>query len=119
MTRDELETLWRDALASPSEEKFHDIARSVIEVYGSDARFREHIKNRSKRVTERTGVEFDPDNFDPESAEAFIADEIGFASWDKLISAVGGSGDTPILFCYTIAAMERRLFRLGIRYWSG
>jgi len=107
MKRDELETLWRDALASPSEEKFHDIARSVIEVYGSDARFREHIKNRSKRVTERTGVEFDPDNFDPESAEAFIADEIGFASWDKLISAVGGSGDTPILFCYTIAAMER------------
>src|SRR5436190_12821661 len=107
MKRDELETLWQDALASPSDQKFHDIARSVVDVYESDTRFREHITNRSKRVKDRTGVAFDPHNFDTESAKAFIADEIGFASWDDLISAADESGNKPILFCYTIAAMDR------------
>ena len=107
MKRDELETLWRDALASPSEKKFDDIAGSVIELYGSDARFREHVKNRSARVTERTGVELDPDNFDLESAKAFIADEIGFISWKDLINEVASPGEKPILFRYTIAAMDR------------
>ena len=107
MGRHELEKLWHDALASPSEERFDEVARSVVEVYTSDARFRELIKNRSKRVTTRTGVLFDPDNLEIESARAFVADEIGFTSWDDLIVAIGLPEEKSILFRYAIAAMER------------
>jgi len=107
MNQDQIKELWRETLSSPSTGKLDGVSRAVIELYSSNFRFREHIKNRSKRVTKSTGVEFDPDSFEVKSARAFVADEIGFASWDDLIAAVEGRGKTPILFRYAVAAMDR------------
>lgn len=87
--------------------KFDALSEGVLAVHGSDPRLREHIKNRSKRVTERTGIEFEPDNFTAAAARAFIADEIGCESWDTLIAAAEDPGEVPILFRYAAAAMER------------
>jgi hypothetical protein len=104
MDQGSLEKLWRKTLAAPSEEQFDEVARLVAEIYASDERFRTHIKNRSKRIAERTGVAIDSECFTHEFARAYIADEIGFVSWAELIEAVGKE---PILFRYACAAMER------------
>jgi hypothetical protein len=107
MNQEALKHLWHETLASPNEAKLEEVANAAVELYSSDPRFREHIKNRSKRVTESTGVEFDPNNFDIGSARAFVADEIGFKSWNDLITPANAPGKFPILFRYAVAAMDR------------
>jgi ankyrin repeat protein len=107
MDRERLKSIWRETLAVPNEPGFEEVARSIAELYRADKRFREHIKNRSKRVKETTGVEFDPDNFDLDSARAFVADELGFAGWNELLHAVAQPDKKPILFHYAVAAMDR------------
>ena len=107
MDKASLKELWHRTLTAPSEAGLNNVANSVLDRYVSEARFREHVKNRSKRVTERTGVKFDPKEFGIESARAYVADEIGFTSWNDLISAVDGHSEKSILFCYAIAAMDR------------
>jgi len=112
MNREELQQLWAYTLRALEQtpDKYDRLAQGVLEVYQSgDDRFRQHIKNRSGRVTEATGQNFDPENFDLAMARAFIADEIGFNSWDKLIDAVQNPAERkyPLLFQYAIAAMWR------------
>ena len=112
MNKVELEQLWRATLRSsaPTPEDFERLAQTVVAVYSSGHRnFQQHIKNRSKQVTENTGQDLDPDTFDLAMARAFIADEIGFGSWDELINSVKSPEENqfPILFKYAIAAMER------------
>jgi ankyrin repeat protein len=107
VSRDELKRLWHKALADPSEDRLYSVAEAIVDLYGSDSQFRAHIMNRSTRVTERTGVAIDPDNFTIESARAFVTDEIGFAGWNDLVLATRRSEAEPILFCYTVAAMDR------------
>jgi hypothetical protein len=111
MDRSKLEQLWSETLRSsaPTPEDFEQLARSVVELYSSNPNFRQHIENRSKEVTESAGQQFDPDAFNLAMARAFIADEIGFSSWDDLMNSVKSPGENqyPILFRYAIAAMER------------
>lgn len=107
MDKDVLKNLWHETFASPSSAKLDEVAQVVVEVYSSGPRFREHIKNRSKRVSKTTGFELDPENFDLDAARAYIADEIGFTNWDDLINEVEDPGEKPILFHYAIAAMDR------------
>jgi tetratricopeptide (TPR) repeat protein len=104
--------MWSELLRSDvsSAEDYERLAQRVVEVYESgDARFREHIKNRSARVTESTGQSFDADNFDLAMARAFVADEIGFSSWDALSDEISDPTNRkyPILFHYAIAALWR------------
>src|SRR5580765_1717763 len=115
MDRRALDQLFAETLrsAEPREEQYDRLAQAVVETYDSgDINFREHIKNRSGRVTKSTGQSFDPDNFDLAMARAFVADEIGFTSWNELIDAVQNpSGQRyPILFRYAIAALWRGSF---------
>ncbi|CAN5498689.1 hypothetical protein BH10ACI2_BH10ACI2_21500 [soil metagenome] len=111
MDRQELEQLWNVTLRSsaPKPEEFERLAQSVVDLYLSNSNFHRHIKNRSKRVTKNTGQQFDPDAFDIAMARAFIADEIGFGSWEDLMNSVESpqENQVPILFTYAIAAMER------------
>lgn len=112
MTKEELERLWSNTLRQerPAVEQFDRLAEAVVSVYGSgDSRFCEHIKNRFNRVTKSTGQSLDPERFDIDMVRAFIADEIGFASWRDLIDAVGNQEgeQRPILFRYAVAAMWR------------
>jgi tetratricopeptide (TPR) repeat protein len=107
MGKRSLKTLWRETLADPSESGFDRVARSVIELFVSDERFREHIQNRSKRVKEKTGIDLQPENCSMDSARAYVADEIGFNSWNELLKAIAQPGEKPILFQYAIAAMDR------------
>ena len=106
MDRVELENLWRETLRSP-ERDLDSLALAVIECAARDFQFRQHIRNRSKRVKERTGAEIDPEKFDIGAARAFIADEIGFASWKELLAASADPEARPLLFCYAVAAMDR------------
>ena len=107
MDRDSPKKLWHKALARPSVKGFEDLTMSIVENYSTNERFREHIANRSERVSERTGITFDPDKFDIESAQACVAEEIGFTSWEKLIDAVENPAENPILFHYAVSAMDR------------
>ena len=110
MNRKELEILWSGTLRSekPAEGQFDALAGAISEVYTSgDIQFRQHIKHRFNRVSESTGARLDPENFNTETARAFIADEIGFKSWDDLINALSDQNQKPILFQYAVAAMER------------
>jgi tetratricopeptide (TPR) repeat protein len=110
MNRKELEILWSETLRSekPTESQFDTLTNAVVEVYSSgDIQFRQHIRNRFNRVSESTGVQLDPENFKAETARAFIADEIGFTSWDDLIDALSDQDQKPVLFQYAVAAMER------------
>jgi hypothetical protein len=106
MDRVELENLWRETLRSP-EPDLDSFALAIVEYSASDSQFRQHLGNRSKRVKERTGTEIDPEKFDVDAARAFIADEIGFASWNELLAASADPEQRPLLFCYAIAAMDR------------
>jgi len=109
MDHHELDQLWRKTLRSPTQEQFELLAQGVVVLYLSgDSRFRQHIENRFNRVTKRTGVRLDAKNFDLVMARAFIADEIGFKSWDALTERIENSSTEklPILFLYAIAAME-------------
>ena len=112
MDRRELEQLFGETLrsAEPHEAQFDRLAHALVETYNSgDIRFQQHTKNRSARVTQSTGQSFDADNFDLAMAQAFIADEVGFTNWSKLLDAVKNrSGKRhPILFQYAIAALWR------------
>ncbi len=112
MTLEGLEELWGKTLRSdrPTESQFDQLAQAVVELYASgDSRFRQHIQNRFKRVTNRTGHPSDPENVDLWAARAFVADEIGFNSWNELTSYIQNHADQkyPFLFQYAIAAMER------------
>lgn len=112
MNTAELQTLWSETLraSTPTAEQFGRLANAVVDVYSSgDTRFRQHIKNRYQRVTEATGQTFDEQNFDLAMARAFIADEIGFASWNELTRSLEYPAENgyPILFRYAIAAMWR------------
>lgn len=112
MNRKELRQLWSETLRSvnSSADDYDRLAQSVVEVYESEeANFREHIKNRSGRVTKTTGQHFDADNFDLAMARAFVADEIGFNRWDELVRAISDPATRkyPILFYYAIAALWR------------
>ena len=107
-----LEELWGETLRSPGPkvEQFDRLAHGVVEVYTSgDASFTQHIKNRFNRVAKSTGQDLDNENLDLAMARAFIADEIGFSSWDDLVDSVKNSSEVgrPILFQYAVAAMER------------
>ncbi len=111
MTHDELVQLWGETLRSdrPTKKQFDRLAEGVVDLYlSNDRRFTQHIQNRFKRVEERTGKSLDPGNFDLDTARAFIADEIGFQSWDELIGYIEHPTDDsrPILFQYAIAAMD-------------
>jgi hypothetical protein len=112
MTGRELQSLWATTLGQedPTVESFDRLAEAVQEVYNSgDRRFREHIKNRFNRVSESTGNEFDPERFSGDMARVFIADEVGFGSWDELIAFVlkHDADKYPILFKFAIAALWR------------
>jgi tetratricopeptide (TPR) repeat protein len=107
MNRDELKDLWRKTLAEPTIVGLKELARSVAVLCDSDSGFRQHIANRSERVTSRTGIAIDPNQFNIESARAFIVDEIGSTSWNDLVSAVKDPDNIPLLFRYAIAAMDR------------
>ena len=112
MTRDELKKLWSETLAADSNliEPYDRLARAAVDLYNSpDERFQTHIKNRFKRIAERTGEQFDPENFNVGTARAFIADEVGLTSWNELTMRVESSdaGEYPMLFRYAIAALER------------
>ena len=107
MNRDELKTLWLQTLAGPTKSGFNNVAQAVVELYASDDGFREHIKNRSKRVTSRTGIDFRADDFGMDSAQAFVADEIGLTGWNQLLKAAAEPGEKPISFHYAVAAMDR------------
>jgi hypothetical protein len=112
MNRKDLRQMCSEILRSDnsSAENYDVLAHGVIEVYRSeDDNFRQHIKDRARRVTETTGQEFDADNFDIEMARAFIADEIGFTGWEELIQAVNDPErrEYPILFHYAMAALWR------------
>src|SRR4051812_347722 len=106
-----LQRLWSETLrsAAPDTIQFDRLAQSVVDLYKSgDIRFRQHINNRFNRVANRTGKALDPENFDLSTARAFIADEIGFRSWDELLNAINNRSDStyPLLFQYAIAAMD-------------
>jgi len=112
MDKTEFEKHWSESLRSsePSVEQFDRLAQAVVDLYRSgDATFRQHIKNRFRRVTKTTGQNFDPDNFDLDMARAFIADEIGFRSWDELIRSIQNPAENrySILFRYAIAVLWR------------
>lgn len=111
MMRQELQELWGQTLCSDEQqaENYERLAAAVVEVYRSDDEFKQHVKNRAKRVTESTGQPFDADVFDREMANAFIADEIGVKSWAELVDAVtnGFPGGQAILFRYAVAALWR------------
>ena len=107
MNRDELKDLWRKTLAKPTIVGLKELARSVAVLCDSDSGFRQHIANRSECVTSRTGIAIDPNQFNIESARTFIVDEIGFTSWNDLVSAVKDPDNIPLLFRYAIAAMDR------------
>lgn len=112
MNQQELQSLWSETLRKdrPTVEDFGQLAGALIDVYASDDRgFRQHVKNRIDRVTEATGQVFDVMNFDLAMARTFIADEIGFATWDELIGRVRSpkAADYPMLFQYAIAALWR------------
>jgi ankyrin repeat protein len=112
MERKQLKQLWSETLVSPNStpDDYDRLAQGVMDVYRSDdADFRQHVKNRAARVTEATGQSFDADNFDIDMARAFIADEIGFGSWNALVLAVKDPAKRkyPLLFHYTMAALWR------------
>ena len=111
MNRKELGQLWAGVLRSPnsSADQIESLARSVVDVYRADENFKQHIKNRSSRVTETTGQHFDLNSFDVEMARAFIADEIGFRGWNELIESVNdpSSRKYSLLFHYAMAALWR------------
>jgi len=112
MTRGELQDLWSETLRSQEQtsEKYEQLATAVVKVYKSgDPQFRDHIKNRFGRISEHTGQFFDVDNFDLPMAQAFIADETGFASWVELVSYIEepSNNQVPMLFHYAIAALWR------------
>jgi tetratricopeptide (TPR) repeat protein len=112
MTQEELQTLWSKTLRAerPAPDQFDRLAQAVVDVYeGGDLGFQQHIRNRYKRVEEITGQRLDPDKFDISMARAFLADEIGFASWSELIQFVANprDDDYPVLFKCAIAALWR------------
>jgi hypothetical protein len=109
MTRRELEKLWCETLRADSSglADYERLASTVTEVYAGDPRFREHLKNRSRRVLETTGVTFDADNFDIAMARGYIADELGFTGWEKLVESVENFSGRPMLFKYAVAALWR------------
>ena len=112
MNRKDLETLWNETLRSerPSEEQFNEIVAAIVEVHSSgDTRFTQHIANRLKQITDRTGTSLDANAFDISTARLLVADEIGFGSWDDLTKAINDPPPNakPMLFQYAIAAMVR------------
>lgn len=111
MNTHELQILWSETLRSPTPnaERFEYLAQALVDVYASgDAHFRQHIKNRFNRVAEQTGVVLLPEKFDLVTAHAFIADEVGFTSWNELIESIEiPAAKYPILFQYAIAALWR------------
>src|SRR5688572_24185492 len=112
MNRKDLETLWTETLRSerPSEEQFNEIAAAIVEVHSSgDTRFTQHIANRLKQITDRTGTSFDANAFDISTARLLVADEIGSVSWDHLTKSLSNppANAKPLLFQYAVAAMER------------
>ena len=112
MNRREFRTLWAETLDSPEQtvEMYGLLANKVVDVYKSgDKNFAQHVKDRFGRVAKTTGQTFDAENFDLAGARAFIADEIGFTSWDELTRFIEHPKENryPILFRYAIAAMWR------------
>lgn len=111
MNRKELETFWSEILRSdkPTETQFEDVALAIVEVYSSDLQFRQHITNRLKQITDRTGRSFDTNGLDISTARLLVADEIGFNSWYDLTRALTDPIENrkPLLFQYTVAAMVR------------
>ena len=112
MNRNELEILWTETVRSnrPAETQFEDIATSIVEIYSSDdTQFRQHIANRLKQITDRTGISFGTNTLDISTARLLVADEIGFEGWEDLMNALRDppSNAKPMLFQYAIAAMVR------------
>lgn len=111
MNRRDLETLFGETVRSDEQTAsvYERLADVVVEIYDSgDQSFREHLRDRFRRVTESTGQAFDPGRFDLDTARAFIAGEVGFTSWDELADAAeNGRPDGPILFRYAVAALWR------------
>ena len=110
MNREDLKQLWGETLRllTPSIEQYERLAQSIVDRFVSgDENFRQHIKNRFGRVTNTTCQPFDSESFDLDMARAFIADEIGFTSWDQVINAVEHPGKYPLLFQYATAALWR------------
>ncbi|HVF46937.1 MAG TPA: ankyrin repeat domain-containing protein [Pyrinomonadaceae bacterium] len=110
MNRQELDKRWSDILRSDpvALTDLENLAQGVVDVYSSgDLRFKQHIKNRSRRVAESTGQAFDTEVFDIDMARAFVADELGFRGWNELAGAVETPSGRPMLFQYAVAALER------------
>jgi tetratricopeptide (TPR) repeat protein len=114
INREDLKRMWTETVRSGSQNPtdYETLAEAVVELYATDASFREHVARRSGRVTETTGQAFDPDNFDITMARALIADEIGSSSWTELIDHVsnGFPGGQPLLFRYAVASLWRGSF---------
>src|SRR5687767_6866312 len=102
MNREKLEHLWSVTLRStrPGRESFDLISSGLVEVSRADHRFKTHIRNTLRRISEKTGRAFDDTDVDLDTARLVVADEIGFDSWDQLLHALEDQTDAhyPILF---------------------
>lgn len=111
MNRHDLDKRWAETLRGrPTAAELERLAEAVAEVCASgDVRFRQHIRNRLKRIGEISGTDYSDEAFGPELARLVVANEIGFENWDALINSVENPADDemPILFRYAVAAMER------------
>lgn len=112
MNQRELEDLWSATLRSnePTLDQFERLAIAVLDVHSTGApQFVQHVSNRLRQISEKRDGKIGSDDFDPRTAKILVADEIGFADWDDLVSAVENHTDDmpPVLFRYAVAAMER------------
>jgi tetratricopeptide (TPR) repeat protein len=112
MTSQGLQSLWAYTLRQedPTVESLERLADAVLEAYETgDLPFREHIKNRFKQDPLSTIKAFDPERFTLAMAREFIANELGYSSWDALTNSFQAGHDDgyPFLFKYAIAALRR------------
>lgn len=107
----ELQQLFSQTLGSdsPTVEQFEQLAAALFEAHQSgEPRLRQHVENRLKQISKRTGKELTAEQFDIDTARLVIADEIGFGSWDELVRGLtSDAGEKPVLFRYAVAAMVR------------
>jgi len=96
--------------ATPTVEKLDRVAEAIFGLVRSgEARFLGHVKNRLDQIASSTGEAFDVGSFDLKTAQRLVANEVGCSNWDELKSAAEdhASRREPLLFKYSIAAMER------------
>jgi hypothetical protein len=110
MTSGGLGELFAETLRRESNvEAFERLAAMVVEEHEQRPRFRIHVANRISDIDARTGGSFAGEKFNLAAAQAMIANEIGFESWEELIDVIEErrSEPYPMLFRYAVAALRR------------